>query len=541
MAEAWTRGAGAWAAEAERAEAEEKERQSAMVAGAAEPGSFPSLREAAAAKPKKRNKGQTLTLSELASGLYVGPGGRSRGTRSSDTKGLTTDEMMMLPTGPRDRSGEEPDHGRLGGGFRDYGRNARPERERGYGVGFRGEGEGQWGSNRRPFDDDRKPSKASELDLPSRADEVDNWGSTKKFVSSAPSSSRRDRYDLGGHVSRADEVDNWGAEKKFVGPPAERRSGTFGPSNADTWGRRESYGATERDRQRPRIILDPPSRTTRDPPPPPLPSSENNVPRSKPNPFGSARPREAVLAEKGLDWRKLDSELEARSTSRPSSAHSSRPTSAHSSRPASPSLNAQSEVPHRPRPKINPFGDAKPREVLLAEQGKDWRKIDLELEHRGVERLETEEEKKLKEEINVLKELVKETVSDEGRLNGMASGVRCIEENELNLKNQIILKENQLELLSRDLDDKVRFGQRGGSRPGSAAGRSFENVERPGSRSGYSDGGRSLDSFERPISRGGEDRRADVWTRSSEERRGMRGDRERSFVDRDRFTLRDRW
>ncbi|XP_021904448.1 uncharacterized protein LOC110819520 [Carica papaya] len=29
----------------------------------------------------------------------------------------------------------------------------------------------------------------------------------------------------------------------------------------------------------------------------------------KPNPFGSARPREVVLHEKGIDWRKLDSDL----------------------------------------------------------------------------------------------------------------------------------------------------------------------------------------------------------------------------------------
>lgn len=31
--------------------------------------------------------------------------------------------------------------------------------------------------------------------------------------------------------------------------------------------------------------------------------------QKKPNPFGSARPREVVLQEKGIDWRKLDEEL----------------------------------------------------------------------------------------------------------------------------------------------------------------------------------------------------------------------------------------
>lgn len=38
------------------------------------------------------------------------------------------------------------------------------------------------------------------------------------------------------------------------------------------------------------------------------------------------------------------------------------------------------------RPKVNPFGDAKPREAVLGERGMDWRKIDLELERRSVAR-----------------------------------------------------------------------------------------------------------------------------------------------------------
>jgi hypothetical protein len=47
---------------------------------------------------------------------------------------------------------------------------------------------------------------------------------------------------------------------------------------------------------------------------------------------------------------------------------------------------AGSEGVPRARPKVNPFGDAKPREVILQEKGKDWRKIDLELEHRRIDR-----------------------------------------------------------------------------------------------------------------------------------------------------------
>jgi hypothetical protein len=106
---------------------------------------------------------------------------------------------------------------------------------------------------------------------------------------------------------------------------------------------------------------------------------------NRPNPFGEARPREDILAEKGLDWKKLDSEIEAKKTSRPSSAHSSRPSSAQSSRSDGLGLHGIENVV-KPKPKVNPFGDAKPREVLLEERGKDWRKIDQQLEHRSVDR-----------------------------------------------------------------------------------------------------------------------------------------------------------
>ena len=94
-------------------------------------------------------------------------------------------------------------------------------------------------------------------------------------------------------------------------------------------------------------------------------------------------PREQVLAEKGLDWKKLDSEIEAKKGSSQTSAQSSRPSSSQSNR--SESLASNNNVEKR-RPKVNPFGDAKPREVLLEEQGKDWRKMDSELEHRSVDR-----------------------------------------------------------------------------------------------------------------------------------------------------------
>jgi hypothetical protein len=174
--------------------------------------------------------------------------------------------------------------------------------------------------------------------------------------------------------------------------------------------------------------------------------------------------------------------------------------------------------------------------------GKDWRKMDFELEHRATNRSETEEEWKLKEEVNFLKELVKKSAENEAQVDGLALGEQDMEQMQSTMK-ELVLKEKQLERLTRDLDDKVRFGKRGGdSRPGSAAGRPFEYLERPGSRSGLSDGGRSHDSLERPRSRGGEGRvAADVWMSSNEGQRGVHVDRERSFQQRNRLNLRERW
>lgn len=565
MAKPW--GPGAWAAEAEQADAEAEakaketaESGSSTVAAGGGAESFPSLREAVAVgKPKKKNKGQTLSFSEFATGVYVGPGGRTRGVgaaAASGSKGLTAEEMLMLPTGPRERSADEADYGgsgRLGGGFRDYGKRVGGA---GGGGGFRDEGDGQYGSNRRSFgggfEDDRKPQARVTDFEPSRADEVDNWASVKKVAPPLPvnsfNRSNRERYDAGGQASRydaggqgsrADEVDNWAVGKK---PDlGDHRSGSFGSMNTERWGGRrgEGFGLSNRDkdsdRGRPRLVLNPPSRPMNDPL---QVSSLSDAPEVdalktkllKSNPFGNARPREEVLAKRGDDWKKVDSEIESRT--------SSRPTSSHSSRPQSPLTNA---APTQARPKVNPFGNAKPREVLLEQKGKDWRKMDFELEHRGVNRPETEEERKLKEEVNFLKELLKKSAEDEAQMNGLALEELDMDKMQLTVK-ELKLKEKQLERLTRDLDDKIRFGKRGGdSRPGSAAGRPFEYSERPGSRSGLSDGGRSHDSLERPRSRGGEVMAADVWMSSNEGQRGVHVDRERSFQQRNRLNSRERW
>ena len=152
MAKPWG-GVGAWALDAERAEEEEREAAANPAPAPAPAAGFPSLREAAAGKSKKKNKGTTLSLSEFAG---YGPGRRQ--APAPEPKGLTPAEIMMLPSGPRERSAEELDRTRgLGGGFRSYG------------GGDRGGG---------GFDDDGRrgaPGRGADLDMPSRADEDRDW------------------------------------------------------------------------------------------------------------------------------------------------------------------------------------------------------------------------------------------------------------------------------------------------------------------------------------------------------------------------------
>lgn len=360
MSKPWG-GVGAWAEDSERAEAEEREAAATATASGSQ--NFPSLKEAVTTKPKKK-KMSLLEFNSISTA-----GGRGLAT---EHKGLTPDEMLRLPTGPKERP---PDEMQFSRGFSSYGRSGPPQGR----MRDRDDNDGSWGGGRRSyggFDEERRgpSSRVSDFDQPSRADEVDNWASVKKSLPSFDSG-RQNRYGSLGGGSRADEKDNWFVGKK----PLPARSSPFGSGfrdsgvEPDRWAR-----GTLRDseRERPRLTLDPPKGDA---------LVNEPVKTNKPSPFGAARPREEVLAEKGVDWKKVDSEIEAKKTSRPSSSHSIRPSSAQSSRSDDTGLQ-ETETVVKTRPKVNPFGDAKPREVLLEERGKDWRKIDLELEHRGVDR-----------------------------------------------------------------------------------------------------------------------------------------------------------
>lgn len=327
---AWAK-PGAWALDSEEQEAEllhqQQNEQNSNGGTDSALSDFPSLASAATSKPKKKSKGQTFSLQQFTSlGSAKQP--------PSANKGLTPDELSALPTGPRQRSAEELDRSRPGGGFRSYGSSYdRP---------------GRGSSDEQP----RRPRESNRDFAPSRADEIDDWGAAKKSTV-GNSFERRERGERGAFFSdsssRADDVDNWAAKKSFVpqeGRRHERRGGFesngggadtenwtkkkeeegrrfgasggafdslrerrggvgFEPSNghgpdSDVWGRkREDIGG------RPRLNLQPRTLPVGD-----TQQDNGNAPKSKgSNPFGDARPREEVLKEKRQDPKEIEEKL----------------------------------------------------------------------------------------------------------------------------------------------------------------------------------------------------------------------------------------
>ncbi|KAG6413302.1 hypothetical protein SASPL_126011 [Salvia splendens] len=151
---AWAK-PGAWALDAEENESELLQQQEETVAapnGHSETTDFPSL---ALAKTKKKKK-QVLTLQEFSTYSAAKPA-------AFHVKGLTTDELTALPTGPRERTTEELDRNKLGGGFRSYGGGMRDEQPRRQGS----------------FNRESNRELAS-----SRADETNNWAGKRSSAGS---------------------------------------------------------------------------------------------------------------------------------------------------------------------------------------------------------------------------------------------------------------------------------------------------------------------------------------------------------------------
>ncbi|URE02186.1 Eukaryotic translation initiation factor 4B [Musa troglodytarum] len=329
----------AWALDAEEHEsamAVAKDRDDDVFSSvASQQQDFPSLAAAASSTSKKKKKAQALTLAEFTTGKPVshGAGGRPL---SSSSNGLTRDEFLILPTGPRERSAEELERSSSRGfGYSSYG-GARGRAS----VSGEESGPTRWDSSR-DSDDPRRDGfggagGGSNRDLlPSRADEIDDWGAAKKSVA-------LERREMGGggsffdSQSRADESDRW-ISNKSTAPPAEgrriggggggfemfkREGSNSGGADSETWGRKKDFGDSDTWRRedeigsggRRRLVLQPRS----------LPLSNGEQVQGKQdegsttekksrgsNPFGQARPREEVLADKGQDWKQIDEKLEA--------------------------------------------------------------------------------------------------------------------------------------------------------------------------------------------------------------------------------------
>ncbi|XWS67765.1 hypothetical protein CRYUN_Cryun04dG0033400 [Craigia yunnanensis] len=299
---------GAWALDAEEREAElQQEQQSRVDSSTEKLADFPSLAAAATTKAKKK-KGQTVSLAEFTTYGSAKPSGPTS---------LTHEDLLVLPTGPRERSLEELDRNRLGGGFKSYGSN------RYNSSGDDSSSNSRWGSSRVSNRDSNREI------APSRADEIDNWVSVKKSIPTVNGfGGGFERRERGGGFfdsqSKADDVDNWAASKSNKSAneaPPRRFGGGFerssfdslqsrdSPRDLDNWGKKkeETDSAAGSGGVRPKLVLQP--RTV-----PVTEEGKKEVTVVKPkgaNPFGQARPREEVLKEKGKDWKEIDEKLEA--------------------------------------------------------------------------------------------------------------------------------------------------------------------------------------------------------------------------------------
>lgn len=447
-------GAGAWAADSELADSQNEQEQQPQESSFANDAAFPSLGEAIHVKVSKKKK-QAVPLSKFI----------SRGTASfSESKGLTTQEMMMLPAGPRDRSGEDSPPGGLGGAFKDYGAyrgegrdrdggmhgSRRSDREGGYSRGgftgdmggtdepSRADSNDDWAatkkylpSSRGRYEDNGRRggdgSRFNDRDFPSKADVDNHWGSSKKFVPAPPSngSERRTlKYDFSSSrnggldgVSKADDTDNWGTSKKssFNGGynSSLNRDKDFGLQNERDGAYSKMWTGKDASRAsgRPHLVLQPRSRPLDSSSPPHMKEETENQP-----PFG----------------------------------------------------NTSSEASLKPH-KVNPFGEAKPREVILEEKGLNWKKLDAEIEQKSLDRTETEQ-LSLKEEIKAIQDALKfgeaklERTGSEAPIGVDASGTLA------DLKDKLAKKQHELEQLTVAFGDSIGALRIGSERPPSSLG-----------------------------------------------------------------------
>ncbi|XP_056160831.1 eukaryotic translation initiation factor 4B3 [Syzygium oleosum] len=378
----WATKPGAWALDSEEHEDELLQQQKSDAAAAAGPpaaaaaplADFPSLAAAAAVKPKKK-KGQAIPLAQFNYG--------SAAPKYEPSKGLTREDLLMLPTRPRERSAEELDRSRLGGGFKSYGSGR-------YGSNDSGEdsSNSRWGSSRVSDDSRRQGGFDREGDresLPSRADEIDDWSAMKKSTV-GNGFERRERGGFFSSQSKADDSDSWVSNKsseprRFSGEVGRERRvfnrGVFEGSNgggtdADRWSRRkEDEGSfssgTDADKWGKR--------------------------KEDEGSFGSGADADKWGKRKedeGSFGSGADADKWGKRKEDEGSFGSSRPRLVLQPRTVAVSDGAGSGSGAVAKPKASsPFGNARPREEVLKEKGQDWKEIDEKLDTMKIKEVET--------------------------------------------------------------------------------------------------------------------------------------------------------
>lgn len=327
---------------------------------------FPDLATAAATtKIPKKKKAQSMPLSDFNSGKFV-----TRASRGPGPDVATFD----LPTGPRERTEQELANtrgfgagrwGGAGGGFHGSDEPRRGGSDREDLVPSRADEVDDWGAGKKPLERRGMVGFGGDSSA-SRANDVDDWVSTKR-TAPAPFPDRRERGSggFGGDsLSRADDSASWVSNKSYSAPPPlaadSRRGGPVwgfnrdGGPDADSWARREDMSnGGDISVGRPRLNLQkrtlPLANGTDGEKPEDIKDKEERPRSRSSNLFGTARPREEFFAAKCENCSEEEPKVK------------------------------KSDIQPRTR-SSNPFGVARPREEVLAEKGEDWKKIDEKLE-----------------------------------------------------------------------------------------------------------------------------------------------------------------
>ncbi|KAF2289967.1 hypothetical protein GH714_039348 [Hevea brasiliensis] len=270
---------GAWALDAEEHEDELRQQQfdsPHKIDDSSGESEFPSL-AAASKNLKKKKKKQALSLAEFTA--Y--DSGKS--DQPTQYRGLAHDDLLNLPTGPRQRSAEELHQSRLGGGFKSHGMSNRNGDD---------SSNSRWGGGHSRFSSrDRDTTR----DLaPSRADETDDWSKSKKSTV-GNGYERRERGSFFDSLSKADELDSWVANK-----PTEARR--YGAAKNGFERRGVSIRCPEIETGLIAVLLLQ------------IPITGEGRRRSETQrfePIWRCEAKRGVLAEKGKDWKEIDEKLQS--------------------------------------------------------------------------------------------------------------------------------------------------------------------------------------------------------------------------------------